>query len=345
MRRPRFRAILKTRVTFASATVVLLAILFTDRVLAQSNHTISPALSVFEVLSRLDNGDISLTNQTPLAEWKSKLKRVDIGTNSLWVVQSDMAMNDEELAAYAIRYQASVLRDELFGTENIAHIELSLQDTTNTLPFGIIRSLDGRGSKWTPGTVLTYAIYCTNNADYLTLVQVCDTVSKDWQSICGVKFAHLQQYDNIVPNDILANQSNIVFVVQVSSQDPGIAALSFFPYQPRDRRILTFYPSFFKWQLLDMKVGICRHEFGHLLGFAHEHDSLSAGPDCPRDPNTIIVTIGNVYDADSVMHYHCGANQNYLMKFTDQDKKAAMLVYGKTFQNPVPRLPHIEEYR
>jgi hypothetical protein len=141
-------------------------------------------------------------------------------------------------------------------------------------------------------------------------------------------FVHVASWDAKSPTNMLINGSEIAFAVQASKDSSPDTALSFFPYQPRERRIVTFYPSFFEWRLGEMKTGICRHEVGHLLGFSHEHDSLSAGPDCPKDPNTAITTIGKVYDADSVMHYHCGANQNLLMKFTVQDRKAVVVIYG-----------------
>ena len=102
-------------------------------------------------------------------------------------------------------------------------------------------------------------------------------------------------------------------------------ASSFFPSDPPDRRHMLIDPTYFTTSF--DKVGVLRHELGHVLGFRHEHIRNDAPPVCPNEPlwDTQVLS---VYDPKSVMHYFCGGVGSHDLQITDLDRKGARMVYG-----------------
>jgi len=105
----------------------------------------------------------------------------------------------------------------------------------------------------------------------------------------------------------------------------SVIASSFFPSDPPDRRHLLIDPTYFTTSF--DKVGVFRHELGHVLGFRHEHIRNEAPPVCPNEPlwDTQVLS---AYDPKSVMHYFCGGVGSHDLSITDLDRKGARMVYG-----------------
>jgi hypothetical protein len=89
-------------------------------------------------------------------------------------------------------------------------------------------------------------------------------------------------------------------------------------------------PSYFDAGLSFNKVGVLRHELGHVLGFRHEHIRSGAPPACPDEDlwGTIDLT---QYDPQSVMHYFCGGAGSPELALTELDRIGSQKLYGPPF--------------
>jgi hypothetical protein len=86
-------------------------------------------------------------------------------------------------------------------------------------------------------------------------------------------------------------------------------------------------PSFFVPTLPFDRVGVLRHELGHVLGFRHEHIRSGAPPICPDEATHHTIDLTQ-YDPQSVMHYFCGNVGSKQLAITAVDRAGARLVYG-----------------
>ena len=73
---------------------------------------------------------------------------------------------------------------------------------------------------------------------------------------------------NIMPSDI---DPELVFTVRHVDAGGQFIAAAFFPTYPPLRRRVLIDPSYFADDLSFDRVGVLRHELGHVLGFRHEH--------------------------------------------------------------------------
>ena len=149
--------------------------------------------------------------------------------------------------------------------------------------------------------------------------------TKEWENACNVDFVYEESYDTA---NILKPINDLTFVVLGFESNGGFIASAFFPYYPTERRRLLIDPSYFNSKF--DKIGVLRHELGHVLGFRHEHISGNAPMDCPKEnvAGTIPLT---KYDPKSVMHYFCGGMGSIKLEITELDKSGAQDLYG----NPI----------
>jgi len=146
--------------------------------------------------------------------------------------------------------------------------------------------------------------------------------TKEWEETCNVKFLYDEQKDAgnmVIPTD------NITFVVLGYDSDNRFIASAFFPYYPVNERKILIDPSYFTSDF--DKIGVLRHELGHVLGFRHEHIRSEAPLACQGESTN--GTVNNTeYDPKSVMHYFCGGMGTIELKITDVDRLGAQKNYG-----------------
>src|SRR5262249_39230703 len=128
---------------------------------------------------------------------------------------------------------------------------------------------------------------------------------------------HLDQFDaNPSLNDVL-------FVVRRYDSGGTYIAAAFFPNEGQSRRFLNVDPSYFTTTF--DRVGVFRHELGHVLGYRHEH--IRDVPGCYREENQGRPLTD--YDPDSVMHYFCGGGGSLQLTLTDLDRTGHRTLYGR----------------
>jgi hypothetical protein len=113
---------------------------------------------------------------------------------------------------------------------------------------------------------------------------------------CGLSFRHAVELDDAGPT-----AAQVSFVVTFIPDAANFIAAAPFPNDIGAKRHLVVGPQYFTTSF--DRVGVFRHELGHVLGYRHMH--IIGVPGCDtEDPDWIAVS--NDYDRLSVMHYLCG---------------------------------------
>lgn len=254
---------------------------------------------------------------------KSKLNTVEIEGETLYVAEGDTLLDDEQLKIYAdVREQENKAREAAKKADAAGFGTTQLEGA----PRGLVASTkNGKIVRWKPGAVLTYRVarstFGGNQAHYQLVVDSMRAATAEWERTCGVNFEHLSALDNRAG----VGTEGALLVVREFDAGGKFIASAFFPSDPIDRRRVLIDPSYYKTSF--DKVGVLRHELGHVLGFRHEHIRNEAPPVCPNEPlwDTKVLT---QYDPASVMHYFCGGVGTNALKISALDRKGAQQVYG-----------------
>jgi hypothetical protein len=244
-------------------------------------------------------------------------KRIDVDGVTYWRVEGDILLDEKELRQYA-QHREAVIAAQIANRE--AGIPLVANVETVTEGDKIVR--------WAPGLELSYSVLrrtftIGGKAGYQLTVNSLRRATADWEKTCGVKFAHKVELDD---SDSLRPEG-VLFVVREVDAKGQVIAAAFFPGDPPDRRHVIIDPSFYKPDLEYDKVGVLRHELGHVLGFRHEHIRPETPPGCP-DEDTYGTIVLTKFDPRSVMHYFCGGVGSKELAITDLDKAGAQRMYG-----------------
>lgn len=147
--------------------------------------------------------------------------------------------------------------------------------------------------------------------DYVQIVQNMCLAAKDWVGLCagcGIQINYRPE------RDVDSSLDGLVFKVRKKSTERGIPvsflASSFFPFEKETRPYLNISNRYF-FSHHD-KVGLLRHEIGHILGYKHEQ--LNGPLACQDDMDGNWKPLTN-YDEHSVMHYFCAENKAPALKF------------------------------
>lgn len=252
---------------------------------------------------------------------REKLNTIEVDGQTLYIAEGDTLLDDEQLKLYAelrekeneVRAAARHADEQGFGA---ARLEVS---------HGLVAmTRKGKVVRWAPGTVLTYRVVRSSFAsdqEYRLVVDNFRAACKEWESTCGVDFQHKKDLDDRPGT----GREGCRFVVYKFDAAGKVIASAFFPSDPPERRRVLVDPSYFTTGF--DKIGVFRHELGHVLGFRHEHIRNEAPPVCPNEPLWDTQVLG-VYDPKSVMHYFCGGVGSHDLKISDLDRKGARMVYG-----------------
>jgi hypothetical protein len=256
---------------------------------------------------------------------KAGLKRVTIDGEQFWVAEGDTLLDEDQLAVYALTREQIEAARRANATADMAGLGMAgLAELPSPRLVGITQG--GRIVRWAPGAVLTYRLArdsFTSQQRYELVRGGMAEATAAWEETCGVKFQHRGDLDS-QPG---VGAAGAVFVVREFDAGGQFIAAAFFPNDPRNRRRVLIDPSFFAADLSFDRIGVLRHELGHVLGFRHEHIRSGAPPACPDEEvfGTIDLT---QYDPQSVMHYFCGGVGSRELRITAIDRNGSRQVYG-----------------
>lgn len=168
---------------------------------------------------------------------------------------------------------------------------------------------------------LTYAVArqtFPSKEKYDLVAKNMSAAAKDWEGLCkdcGLMFQYRADKDDS------PSLGSVTFIVEFDPNASDFIAAAFFPNDPIFKRRIVIGPQYFTTDF--DKVGVLRHETGHVLGYRHEH--IEGIPGCfAEDNNWKPLT---KYDPHSVMHYFCGGGGSMDFKFTEADRAGHQVLY------------------
>ncbi|MES1223239.1 MAG: matrixin family metalloprotease [Bacteroidota bacterium] len=245
-------------------------------------------------------------------------RTVKIDSVLYYVVEGDLLMDEQEYMQY--RINTLFLEDFKLVMPPSADLRIDLDTANNT------------AVRWPENDTITFCINRNsflNKTNYDLVKANMAAAINDWMGTCNVVFEYKPQFDN--SNYLYANH-DVDFVVLEYNANGNFIAKAFFPRYPDKRKNLLLDPTYYNTQF--NKVGVLRHELGHVLGFRHEHISPDAPPACPAEviSGTLALT---TYDSISVMHYFCGGAGTRELKISPNDKLGASQLYGAPKPKPI----------
>jgi hypothetical protein len=225
------------------------------------------------------------------------------GNAIYYIVEGDLLLDEEGVQAYlmALRRGQVPARD------------------------GELLVLTEQGKKviWPKGQrQLTYSVdreSFPSRAQYQTVVDGMQAAAQDWMFCqeCAISFVHKPTLD---PGP---KAGQVTFIVRYSANIDGSFAVGFFPKAPAALRYVHITPAYFTTDY--DRVGILRHELGHLLGYQHEQ--AVGVPGCAREGNNWQEV--SPYNPRSVMHYLCGGGGTKRLVLQNTDKAGHRATYAE----------------
>jgi hypothetical protein len=206
-----------------------------------------------------------------------------------------------------------------------------LQVSKEKTPELIVNVANGRPDAWDANRRgnLTYAVQRSSfatQAEYDEVVRNMAQATRSWEDACiecGVRFLHLSHFD------ATPSHADVLFIVRAAPADGPYIATAFFPSWPVFRRYVNIHPMYYTTTL--DRIGVLRHELGHVLGYRHEHTRDVQGCDFEDNEWRPLTD----YDPKSVMHYFCGNGGSVTFQLTTTDREGHRRQYP-----PAPQAPH-----
>ena len=270
---------------------------------------------------------LALTVPVPLFQrLHEKAKRVEVDGNTYWLVDGDTLLDEDQLRFYAQQQEA--LQKARAAARAAQQAGLPLVGITEPSAELVGIAQGNRIVRWAPGLDLAYCVLkptftVGQEAGYQLAVDCMRKATAGWEEACGVRFVYKAELDT----SHKLQPQGVIFTVREFDAGGQFIASAFFPNDPINRRRVLIDPSYYAPDLGFDKVGVLRHELGHVLGWRHEHIRSGAPPGCPDEDTYGTINLTD-YDPRSVMHYFCGGLGTQDFAITDLDKSGAQKVYG-----------------
>lgn len=255
------------------------------------------------------------------------LRKITIDDVKYYIVEGDLLLDEDQLLIYANNQAALSQEQKIARTMQSAG--MGVLGVTDLRGLVGVTSGTGKIVRWAEGVTLSYCVLkptFLNDERYTIARNGMEQATKDWETSCGVKFEHVESLDTSTS----LQPSGVLFTVREIDAGGSFIAAAFFPNDPPSRRRILIDPSFYNSGTRFDKVGVLRHELGHVLGFRHEHIRSRAPAVCPDEPLGSTIELTD-YDPQSVMHYFCGGVGTNELRISELDKIGAQQLYGQSF--------------
>jgi len=253
---------------------------------------------------------------------KETLPKIEFEGTSYWIVEGDSRLTADELREYAQTRSDQIERFKAIKQRKAIR-------EINIMPRLLIQTnpLTGDLIRWAPGTNLKYCVLRAtfpDQSEYDAVVNNMREATEDWEETCNIQFEYIVASDNESPGP--EPPDAVLFAVRKFPLTGGTIASAFFPQDDKQERHLLIGPAYFTTGF--NRVGVLRHELGHVIGFRHEHIRSEAPPACftGEIPDTQTLPLTE-YNPTSVMHYFCGGVGDINLGISDLDRIGALIVY------------------
>jgi hypothetical protein len=267
-------------------------------------------------------------------ELKKNLPQMVIGGTKYYFVESDRRINEDQLLIYASELNIQYAKWRTLQSQPLAVRRLAAA----SVDAGLVSEKEsGKIVRWVPGSEITYCVMRHSfgngsqaNEHYNFVVNEIKNAASAWSSIPNAtvpKFVHLRELDNSPPTQ---TPNGVTFAVWSIDLPGSVIASAFFPNDPQSNWNVLIDPgAYFGHGLSFDRVGVLRHELGHVLGFRHEHPRTEAPLVCQTLEvfDNQVIPLGE-YDPVSVMHYFCRG-------FNDPDQEALNVQRRKLMLTPL----------
>ena len=228
-----------------------------------------------------------------------------------YIIEGDLRITRLQLIEY-LRTLKSFKGKELAGTE----LKVAKDPATGELSWW--KAMESRRITFSVDTA-SFSVLGTDRAD--VAVEDVKAAGNAWSAACP---ECKLDFVFVPPEQAGQDFSRVVFVVRLRNVDDGTLAMSFFPYDylaTKQPQTLFVYPGYYTSSF--DRVGIMRHELGHVLGYRHEH--IDNVPGCFTEDNDWKALTPR--DSLSVMHYLCGGGGSMQLKLSPFDVAAHRCLY------------------
>lgn len=266
---------------------------------------------------------------------RTRLDKVTVDGVELYVAEGDTLLDEDQLWLYAMFREENEREAHNRNMAAVGGMATARLLQPPSQPSGLLGIIDEDGNfvRWPADFIITYCVLrktfagADRDEHYEMVVDNMRAATGEWEAVCNIRFEYkpeLDDSDGVRPD-------GVVFPVRELNTGGRFIAAAFFPNDPTDRRRVLIDPTYYPESLRFDKVGVLRHELGHVLGFRHEHIRSGAPAECHR-PNLREDLQGTLdltqYDPRSVMHYFCGEVGSRELAITDLDRMGAERLYG-----------------
>lgn len=281
--------------------------------------------------------------KTPLFQrLKARLPSTKIGDTTYYFAEGDRRLNEEQLMLHAKELEIQYAK-----WKSLQEVDPSLRASVSRFQAELVSEAEGGKSvRWKVNATLNYCVLRRSfgsgpEADerYRAIVAEFKKATEGWTTVERTSvppFVHKSELDN---SPLTGIPDGVTFAVTLANLPNSVIASAFFPNDPQAEWNVYVSPTnYFGSNLAFDRIGVLRHELGHVLGFRHEHPRSEAPLVCQTneifDGDVIPLT---EYDPVSVMHYFCRGFNNpqqetlnqerRKLKLTEVDKRALRLIY------------------
>jgi hypothetical protein len=269
------------------------------------------------------SADKLIADTALLAIYVKQLKTADtanIDNVKYYVVEGDMLMTKSEYLEY-IKHN---IYNRIIGIKK----SMFLLDDIK----GVGEIVNGKIVKWENGTILHYSICKSSFKDVNNYKFVRDSMLKavaEWNSIIPnkIKIVYDPSKDNMALTALPADANS--FIVKEDDSQVFASAIAFSPVTPVDRHFLYVYNKrFFSINKNDnQRIGILKHEIGHILGLRHELARPECNWPCYSPEGSFEAQVLSDCDILSIMTNACPGFFTTIFSISDKDKEALSLLY------------------
>lgn len=266
--------------------------------------------------------------------------RVAINGETHYVVENDRLLSESQVEKYA-REMVCLFDDKCSegGGERL-----------------VVATDGNRMMKWETPTVLTWAIDNASfigHCDWLKAARsICEAATEDWNE--AARQQGVLDHIRFAPAPENSNAA-FTFCYNDFADSPGLLALAFFPNAQPNERVVYIGPGTFSDAIPYDKIGIIRHELGHVLGFRHEHirDEAQVGMTAAQKAKMEQWVTGDIggqiiaeFDGQSVMHYPIKPSAglgNYTFELSKLDREGFGALYSRENTDPEVKVFRLSE--